>query len=182
MTLLQFTLGALLSLHQPAEADRARIEELGAAIASAVEERAIVADWLAPEAPLPFSGPRALEATILALAAIAWHESHFDERVIACRRNGDHGLSITAFQLMRGHGWGPYTRRELCYSQRLAAIRALDVLIHNGGRARTAAGVFANYSGNDGRESKASREICELWERLSRQAGIAASCRGRQAN
>lgn len=180
MTLFEITIAALLSVARPPAvdvvADRTRLEAMAAAIAGAVEtaDDPLVAAWLG-EPQLPLTGHRAREATALALVAIAAHESALRADVADCRRTGDHGRSITTWQLMRGRSWGRHTRRELCSSVAIAARQALAVFAGNGARASTAGGLFASYAGGR-RPSRASREMCRLWERLTRAAGIDASC------
>lgn len=154
-------LAAILTLARPPAVDVAteqpRLESFAAAIESAVEHvetRLSRAD------------------AAMALVAIASHESGFASDVADCRRTGDHGKSITAFQLLRGPAWGGYSRADLCASPELAAHQALRVLAANGQRARTPLGLFSAYAGHvRGGPSKAARDMCSLWERLVRRPG-----------
>lgn len=179
MNLAGLTLAAILSL-LPATADqaaeRARLDPLAAAIAAAVLAGA-----------LPFEGPAAKEGSALALAAIAWHESNFDARVLDCRRKGTRG-DATAFQLLGPMARGGYTVAELCASFRLAADRALAVLVTHARRCRWGgfASMLGGYgSGSCGRPLRvrvgerlvdliASR--CWTWVRLLKGAHVAGDC------
>lgn len=73
------------------------------------------------------------EAAALSVTQLA--ESDLDPRVESCRRTGDHGASISGFQL-KSHWWGGFTRNDICGSNALAAtlaLRALRVLRQKGG-------------------------------------------------
>ena len=104
---------------------------------------------------IPFQGPKAKEATVLALLEIARHESDFREKVEDCRITGDppskhakidEGLAISMYQL-RSNSWydlfkkagvfpgtshprpRSYLREEVCRSNPLAARLALHALM-----------------------------------------------------
>lgn len=106
---------------------------------------------------IPFQGPKAKEATVLALLEIARHESGFREKVEDCRITGDppskhakidEGLAISMFQLQSNSrfdlfkkaGMFPgtrrprprfYSREEVCKSNPLAARLALHALMRH---------------------------------------------------
>jgi hypothetical protein len=184
VTLAEFTLAAIMSLPgTSAPQDRPRLEELAGAIAEVVEDQAMFADWVPGVAePLPFDGPRADEATVLALVSLAYGESRFAAEVGDCRRIGSDFPSVGYFQLYGWWAFGPYTRTELCSSPERSAKRALWVFSQHGARCSTSAAAFRGYaSGDCGRDSKAARAHCARWERLSRTAGITVSCNNRHA-
>jgi transglycosylase-like protein with SLT domain len=81
-----------------------------------------------PLGDLPFDGPAAKEASAVLLAAIARNESGYDPRVRNCTRRGDHGRSISVFQLIQGPSRGGYSELEICTNPQLAAKLALEVL------------------------------------------------------
>lgn len=71
-------------------------------------EVAEVVDEHASHDRVPFAGPMAKQATVLALLEIAWHESGFRSKVEDCRITGDlptrhskitEGLAVSLFQL-----------------------------------------------------------------------------------
>lgn len=187
MHLYTLALGALIRVANPAAVDvvteRARLEETARGIASAAERADELASWI-PGAgggadrvlPLPFRGPHPRDLAVLALVAIAKHESELRAEVSDCRRTGDHGRSITLYQLHRGLAWGSYSRTELCSNQRVAAERALWVLsLHaRPWHPMTAFRGFA--SGDRWRRTKAAREICATWANLAREHGLSVRC------
>jgi hypothetical protein len=172
MTLSELTIAAVLAFARgPAVdpvAERPRLESFGRAIASAVHDRQALLEWLPGSmAPLP-STP---ERTSLALVAIAFHESSFRAEVSDCRIVGFAEPSITAFQLNGRWAWGPYTKRQLCRSPRLAAERALYVLSAQAQRCGSLERAFMGYaSGNCARNTKAGRELVALWKRALERA------------
>lgn len=170
MNLPALVLSAIL-MTLPATADqaaeRARLDPLAAAIAAAV---------LAAPA-LPFEGPAAREASALGLVALAAGESGWRAEVIDCRVTGDHGRSVSAWQLMTPWAWAGRSRADICSSVPLAAGLALRALGLHGAQARSHLSMFYGYaSGSASRPSKAGRAHCLRWERLARRAGLVASC------
>ena len=195
-------LAAILSLlpAAPSGTERARLETFAAGITEA-----------AGASPGPFTGVAAHQAAGLALVAIAWHESSFDERVIDCRRRGAAG-DATAFQLL-----GPFARgvktpaadgraavyfsiAELCASVPLAAGRALAILEHHANTCKIGGPIawYQGYaSGSCGKpapiriwsrgelrviDADAGATRCRTWERLATRAGlVGASCYRRAA-
>lgn len=125
MTMMELVLGAMMALTpsqwRPQEgSERSQTyREIAQDIVMAVEN---------PLGELPFDGPAAKEASAVLLAAIARSESGFDPRVRNCTRRGDHGRSISVFQLMDGPSRGGYSEREICTNPQLAAKLALEVL------------------------------------------------------
>lgn len=187
--LFAIALDALVALARaPAvdiDVERPRIEALAESMAAAVEYADELAAWL-PGAgtrtelvlPLPFTGLRAREATVLALAAIAKGESDLAADVADCRRGGP---AWTTFQIEPPWGFGQYTKAKLCSSQSRAADRALWVLSFHADRCGTPAAAFRGYSSGDcSKPSRAAAAHCRRWERLSLAAGLTASCSRRE--
>lgn len=175
--LVALTLTALLSVcRTPAcgPDEHVRLASFAVDIAHVVTERDEVASWLPGVVdPLPWRGPGVRAASALALVAIASHESGLRAEVADCRIVGSDLPSISSFQLVGWHAFGPYTRRELCGSPRKAAERALAVLAGHATRASVPARWFAGYaSGDPGRDPAAGRRQCRLWEWLTRSAGV----------
>jgi len=191
---------AILSLLPPKadlDAERARLAPFALAIEDAVRE--------APA--IPFSGDAAREATALALVAIASHESGFQQRVITCEKLGAAG-DATAFQLLGPMALGPYTRKQVCASPRLAAERAIHVLAVQAGVAVKGAGcprgpwlaAWQGYaSGRCGRPAPITvrrrpnpnselvlvtlsedggKDRCETWAKLARAGGLTGAVCG----
>jgi hypothetical protein len=167
--LTPYILAAILSTlpSSSREADRERLEPLAVSIAAAI----------ADAKALPFRGPAGVEASALALVAIAAHESSFHPEVLDCRKRGDGGHSVTAFQLHDGAAWGELTDVELCGSFDVATPRALRVLTTYGARASSPQGVFSSYAGGE-KHRKEALELCAIWQRLTRARGLDASCKG----
>jgi hypothetical protein len=69
----------------------------------------------------------------LALVVVQDAESTWRESVSTCQILGDGGRAATGFQLHQ-HWWGGLSRREICGSNRLAAIRAARALTVLAGR------------------------------------------------
>lgn len=175
LSLSELALAAILSLPGTGDAaDRPRLERLASAIVTAVEDREQAEAWLPGSAPLPFTP----ELSALGLVAIAWHEGGFREEVADCRITGDRlphqplhaGRAIGDFQLQRP-AWAGHSRRDICRSVHLGTQLALAHLARQS--RRSPAATFGGYAGARG---KASRETCAIWERLARQAGLAAKC------
>lgn len=165
-------LWSLVHAINPSPAEVARLDAFAANVARAVDE----AD------ALPFTGPAAREGSIAALLVTSWHESGMHADVIECRRNGDHGQSITAWQLRRPWAWRGHTREELCGSVRIAAGTALAVLVVHSDRGLTPGAMWRAYaSGSAGIRSKAARVMCERWAFVMSKAGIdGAACEARK--
>lgn len=81
-----------------------------------------------PIGELPFDGPMAVEATELALTAIAANESSYTEEVRNCTKKGDHGRSVSSFQIFEGPGRKGHAARELCEDPVLAGKLAINIL------------------------------------------------------
>lgn len=178
MTLAELTLEAILSLNRPAAAPHERLR----AVAEDIAFVAKLADGA------PFTGPARIEAAALALAAIADHESGFQERVLDCLVTGDRldhhgpseGRSITIYMLMRPWAWDGHSRAEICSGGPLAPWLSLRVLRTHGARCTMVVSWFYGYaSGNCGVRSDAGMRQCHTLERLARFSGIQVSCWGR---
>ena len=171
-------LAVLLSLAAPVrhpEPEVARAARL--ALVAADQARAVALE--VDEGRALFTGPAARAGEALALVAIGQHESGFAEAFGRCEASGDHGRSLTFYQLMKGAAWFGHRREEICPSGVLAARLALRVL--HGYKTRCAPrpmSWFRGYaSGNCGVPTQAADELCTAWERLARRQGIAgASC------
>lgn len=161
-------LWSLVHAVDPSPAEVARLDAFAADVAAAVDA--------APA--LPFDGPAAREGAIGALLVVAHHEAGFRQEVIDCRVTGDHGRSVSAYQLHKGMAWGPFSREQLCASNQLAAGRALAVLVVHADRGLTPGAMWRAYaSGSAGIRSKAARVMCERWAYEMKRAGIdGAAC------
>lgn len=124
------------------------------------------------EKVLPFKGLYAKESTALALLAIAHHESGFRKEVQICDVMGDNGKSASLYQLHQGNSWIDLYRRdennqpikhsknEICSDNHLATELSLQVLLRFPNYPQS---MFYSYAGNDGKESKAGRELYHGW-------------------
>lgn len=170
MTAAALILFTLLRLVDPSSAEVQRVETFAAEVTRAVDA--------APA--LPFTGSAAREATIAALLVIAHHESGLRPEVIDCRERGDHGRSVSAFQLLGPFGRGGLSVDAVCSSNELAAGAALRVLELHAIRCTRSAplGWFRAYaSGSCGTKSDAAEEMCAAWSRAATRLGIVgASC------
>ena len=141
----------------------ARYDAMSTEIANAVED---------PHETLPFTGPAAKEASGIALVAIAWHESNFRQVVRDCRMTGDHGASISSFQLMKGTSWFHYSKDEICTNPQLAATLALRVLNWYD-RSVSTKSLFQGYAtGSWAVQATAADEIRKLFEEALASQGI----------
>ena len=102
-----------------------------------------------------------------ALVSTARVEGVFDPRVETCARTGDHGRSVSMFQLRR-HWWGGHTRAEVCRSNRLAAWLALRALRAMGFE-RAPDEAFRRYVGCSARDRRVSFRV-NLWRTLRKVA------------
>ena len=149
---------------------------------------------------IPFTGPAASQATVLALLEIAWHESGFRSKVENCDITGDlpakwskinEGRAISLFQLQsnnwydlfemtntkpRRHVW--HKRDAICKSNPLAARLALHALMRQAMTARgstkpgSVQGMFFTYASGKGGKTKAGMEHIVQFEAMLRQNGI----------
>ncbi|MEP7126336.1 MAG: hypothetical protein ABJE95_35720, partial [Byssovorax sp.] len=114
------------------------------------------------------------------LVAIAHHESGFLPSVDTCTRRGDTGRSISMFQILHGPNWEGHSAEEICANRKLAVRLALNVLVRplaqrgKGGKPHlTPQQVLNAYvSGSAGHATAAARDMCVVWERLARGAGL----------
>lgn len=103
-----------------------------------------------------------------ALVATARVEGTFDPDVETCRRTGDHGRSVSMFQLR--HFWRVgFTRAEVCKSNRLAAWLALGVLRYHGFD-RSPERAFRRYVGCKPADERATSRVT-IYRRLRRLFG-----------
>jgi hypothetical protein len=148
-------------------------EDDSSRIYSVLEDQCAAAE----QAPL-FAGDAAVEATALALSAVAFHESFMLSGVQDCSlcqvgsKWCDSGRSITLYQLHVG-SWGQHTRQELCEDNVLATARALDILSLFRKAWRTDL-MFCGYAMGGVRPgcNQASKEIDSVFKGLAQQAGI----------
>lgn len=170
-TLESLALAAILSVTDAAdEAERHRLTMIAADVALAVELGRV-----------PFVGPAAKEAAVVALVAIGHGESMWRAEVGDCRVRGDLRISrigsLGYWQIL-----GPFARHgsgveDICANDSLAAWLALRVLDIHSMQARTWGGAFLGYaSGSASKPSEAGRRHCRRWETLSRRAGLEVSC------
>jgi hypothetical protein len=105
--LASLALAAILQLthrhREPIDPDRA--ERLAGEIAKVVREQRPLASLTR-------------EQTVLVVAAVAEHESGFDEAIENCEPSKlghqDHGNSVGLMQLYRGPSWGNYEKMDIC--------------------------------------------------------------------
>lgn len=163
-------------------------------------EVADVVDEHAQDDRVPFVGPAAREATVIALLEIARHESGFRSKVEDCRITGDlpsrhakphEGLAISLFQLQANNredlfemtATKPprhrrFTRDAVCQSNALAAKLALHALMRAAWVQRgsthpsSVAGMFFGYASGKTKPTKAGREHIEAFEWMMRENGV----------
>ena len=127
---------------------------------------------------LPFDGPAANEASTVLLLSIAWHESiQFRADVQTCGLKGDHGRSITNYQLHVGPARGVHSEAELCdpdAGNLLASRLALRWLARYARRG-SLTGIVRGYAGGEG---IGSREIDATVRTQLLRAGVVQCPRG----
>lgn len=146
--------------------DEAHLAEVATDIASVVE---------APDAPLLFEGPARREATALLLVAIAAHESGFSRAIDRCEKRGDGGRSRTMWQLIGKVHLAGRSYEEVCQDRRLAARLALAALArgwHKNPYATPQRLINAYTAGRWTVESRASRDICSMWQTRAERFGF----------
>lgn len=150
---------ALASRHAPVlEADEYRLQRI------ATEQWAVAGDVQA------FCGDAAREATGLALAAIAEHESGWSEEVEDCRRRG--GNAISLYQLEGPAALDGHRQQDVCADHELSARLAVQVLARGKGRSDIRE-LFGSYaSGGAHPRCKAGDEMASLWMSLAHRAGV----------
>ncbi len=135
-----------------------------------------------------FKGASADVALGMMMVAIAHHESGFLASVDTCTRRGDTGRSISLFQILHGPNWERHSAQEICTDRKLAVRLALNVLARpvaletnrvkkaNKGDARARFSpqqiLNAYVSGSPGYSTAAAKDMCAVWERLARGAGL----------
>ncbi len=179
MTFPEIILSLVLAAHsnQPDAGNPAQLARL----------RGVVDDMVAVGKSNPiFSGDAGSEATTVALYAVARHESGFWGKVQDCSicfpgsAWCDHGRSVTLYQIMRGSGWGTYTRQELCSDNRKASERAAIVLGRSAGRSSTLA-MFNAYAGcQPWRACRAARELESGFRATLAKVGVSVVWKGMQ--
>lgn len=167
MTLEALALAAILQgADAPPDEERARLQAIAADVALAVELGAV-----------PFLGPAAREAAVVALVAIGFGESLWRPEVGDCRVTGDRGRSVGFWQVMRGPNWAGASREDICSNQALAAFLGLRAFAMHARPTRSHLGTFYGYaSGSASKPSDAGRRHCFRWQTLATRAGLVASC------
>ena len=129
----------------------------------------------------PFAGEAASEATALALASVAGHESGFWSKVQDCSicypgsPFCDKGRSISLYQFHVGSGaWRGYTRQEICGSNVIATGLALRILNRHA-KANHPLGLFRGYA--RGGRAQAAWEMHQMFAYATRKADIVVSYR-----
>lgn len=146
MTLSKFALHAVLLAAEKfatPEQDFEKLSQVAANIAAAVEESPV----------LPFEGSAAQEATVLVLTAISAHESGYRDEIRHCQWRGDHGQSVSMYQLHKGVSWYGQKEKSICSNEVLAGKLAIRVLIDaqmTGGKIQ---GMFRTYASGDPRKA-----------------------------
>lgn len=139
MILSKFALQAVLvaaEIFSSPTRDLAKLSGIAASIAASVEE----------SRALPFAGEAAQEATVLALVAISAHESHFRDDIRQCRVRGDHGASVSMYQLHRGVIWRGNSLKDICNNEVLAGKLAIQALVDAKQRLKTLRSMFRGYA------------------------------------
>jgi hypothetical protein len=122
-----------------------------------------------------FKGGGADVALGMMLVAIAHHESGFLASVDTCTRRGDTGRSISLFQILHGPNWEGHSAQEICGNRKLAVRLALNVLarpLRDKARLSPQQILNAYVSGSPGHGTAAAKDMCVVWERLARGAGL----------
>jgi len=124
-----------------------------------------------------FKGGGADVALGMMLVAIAHHESGFLSSVDTCTRRGDTGRSISLFQILRGPNWEGHSAEEICGNRKLAIRLALNVLVRplqSSSRAHLSPQHLLNayVTGSPGHTTASAKDMCVVWERLARGAGL----------
>ena len=124
-----------------------------------------------------FKGTGADVALGMMIVAIAHHESGFLSSVDTCTRRGDTGRSISLFQILRGPNWEGHSAEEICRDRKLALRLALNVLfrpLRSNMNARISPQQLLNayVTGSTGRTTGSAKDMCAVWERLARGAGL----------
>jgi hypothetical protein len=122
-----------------------------------------------------FKGGGADVALGMMIVAIAHHESGFLASVDTCTRRGDTGRSISLFQILRGPNWEGHTAEEICKDRKLALRLALNVLVRPlKGQASVSPQQLLNayVTGSPGRTADSAKDMCAVWEKLARGAGL----------
>jgi hypothetical protein len=122
-----------------------------------------------------FHGGGADVALGMMLVAIAHHESGFLASVDTCTRRGDTGRSISLFQILRGPNWEGHSAEEICGNRKLAIRLALNVLVRPlNEKAHLSPQQLLNayVTGSPGHMVTSAKDMCVVWERLARGAGL----------
>lgn len=122
-----------------------------------------------------FKGGGADVALGMMLVAIAHHESGFLASVDTCTRRGDTGRSISLFQILRGPNWEGHSAEEICRDRKLALRLALNVLVRPikpNTHLSPQQILNAYVTGSPGRTTGSAKDMCAVWERLARGAGL----------
>jgi len=127
-------------------------------------------------------GPSAQELNVLALAVTVHRESKFDKRIQYCYVRGDHGKSITLYQMMRpwalqrkeGNHWVTrFTTGELCGDVRLASGQALYLMREAQGGNPIPMRLFQQYTtGSPNKRVPRVVQRCMIWQRLAKRMGL----------
>lgn len=84
--------------------------------------------WEVSATVQPFCGPKAREATAIALLSIADHESGWHPKVQNCTY-GQKDPAISLFALNGSVAFGGHSKKEICKDNKLAATLAANVLM-----------------------------------------------------
>lgn len=160
-------LAALLSLARGnAAKDMVPLDEVATDVVSVVQ---------AGDAPRLFEGPGRREAAALLLVAIAAHESGFSRAIDRCEKRGDGGRSRTMWQLIGKVHLAGHSYAEVCKDRRLAARLALTALArawHKNPYATPQRLINAYTAGTWTAETRASRDICSMWQTRAERVGL----------
>ena len=159
MILSKFALQAVLvaaEVFSTPTQDFGKLSDIAANVAAAVEE----------SPALPFEGEAAQEATVLALVAISAHESHFRDDIRQCKVRGDHGASVSMYQLHSGVIWRGNSLKDICNNEVLAGKLAVRALVDAKSRLKTIRSMFRGYAtGNPAKPGQPWHPSIDAWSR-----------------
>lgn len=165
--MIHFAVWVLLTLMRSAADPGSFCEDESNARLCGVASDAVMATQSARA--LPFDGPAAEPASIVALLSVAYHESGFRADVQDCTIRGDMGRSISLYQLHIGPARHGHSAEEICTDNLLATRLALRYLARTARRG-SVYGMFWGYAGAPG---KAALELTAIYRTQAQRWSIA---------
>lgn len=163
--MIEILLTAVLSLtyHPTVKSDLDRLKEIASDVRNVVEDEGTL-----------FEGPKAEEATELALWAVMYNESGLRRDVELCKGShsrGDHGSSVGLPQLFKGPNWEGHSAEAICSDRNLQITLALHVL-QKAKRCGSVSGMFGGYNAGDCIITGTSRRTRGTFDLLTKRAGL----------